>query len=80
MPNPSLAIGSDKPSLTTRIVHRPEVSHVPILGEVPELLADAFGITHVTVQCKVTPCEETDEDFHFASAKPSPAEHAGHIH
>ena len=25
-------------------------------------------------------CEETDEDFYFASPEPSPAEHAGHSH
>lgn len=51
-----------------------------ILDEVRGSLVDAFAITDMKVQCKVTPCEETDEDFYFASPEPSPAEHAGHSH
>lgn len=74
------AIGSGKVSLTTHVVHRPEVAYLSIMEDIRERLANDFKITHVTIQCELTPCHQTDEDFHFASAKPSPAEHAGHSH
>jgi cobalt-zinc-cadmium efflux system protein len=74
------AISSGKISLTVHVVYQPNYPQEAVLGEVRKRLTHDFNITHTTVQCELTPCEQTDEDFHFPHAQHEHAEHAGHHH
>lgn len=81
------ALSSGKVSLTVHLVNDEKVdAERAILPVVRKQLAEKFGITHVTVQCELTPCGVTDEDQHFKSPTehgetPVPAgECAGHDH
>jgi cobalt-zinc-cadmium efflux system protein len=71
------AIGSGQISMTAHVVHQPETLAPAILEAVCERLAHDFEITHVTVQCELEPCHQTDDAFHFATVK---EDHASHGH
>ncbi|KQW36873.1 cation diffusion facilitator family transporter [Rhizobacter sp. Root404] len=63
------AVTSGKSTLTAHLVTEEKVhAERDILPVVRDRLADQFGITHTTIQCEVTPCEQTDETNHFRSA------------
>lgn len=74
------AISSGKNSLTVHVVYRPEFTQDAVLAEARKRLARDFGITHTTVQCELTPCEQVNDDFHFPDAEHEHAEHTGHHH
>lgn len=84
------ALSSGKVSLTVHLVNDDKVdAERAILPVVRKQLAEKFGITHITVQCELTPCGVTDEDNHFRSRDEHPEEpapgaehenHAGHDH
>ena len=76
------AVTSGKTSLTAHVVHEAGVNaETAILPLVRKRLSDEFGITHITVQCELTVCHQTDEADHFASTVAArSAEHAGHEH
>jgi cobalt-zinc-cadmium efflux system protein len=60
------ALTSGKVSLTVHVVNEPAVdAERQILPEVRRRLAEGFDITHVTVQCELEPCHQTDEEHHF---------------
>lgn len=66
------ALTSGKVSLTAHIVNDENVdAERVILPSVRERLAKDFGITHITVQCELTPCHQADDDAaeHFKSAE-----------
>jgi len=60
------SVTSGKTTLTVHLVTEP-VTHggADVLSTVSQRLAKDFGIHHVTVQCEVTPCHQTDETDHF---------------
>lgn len=61
------ALTSGKVSLTVHIVNDPAVNaEMQILPRVKGLLANRVGITHVTVQCELTPCGQADGVEHFS--------------
>jgi cobalt-zinc-cadmium efflux system protein len=61
------ALTSGKVSLTAHVVTDARVdAEREILPRIRERLAHDFGITHITVQCELTPCHQADE---------APAEH-----
>lgn len=63
------ALTSGKPSLTVHIVNDAEVeAERAILPRARELLAQEFGITHVTIQCELIPCRQSEAAEHFESA------------
>jgi len=65
------ALTSGKVSLTVHVVNAPAVNaETAILPEVRRRLAGRFGITHVTVQCELEPCRQTDEEHHFTEVEP----------
>lgn len=74
------AISSGKVSLTVHLVYKPETSVESILNAARHRLAEKFGITHITVQCELVPCEQTDEEFHFVRRAEAHEEHHGHHH
>lgn len=84
------ALTSGKVSLTVHVVNEPEVNaETRILPEVRRRLADQFAITHITVQCELEPCHQTDEEHHFTEVQPALVvgsgqhegnEHTGHKH
>lgn len=74
------AITSGKVSLTVHVVHSPEVPAATVLDAIRERLAHDFQITHVTIQCELVPCEQTDEDYHFESHEDAHGSHEGHRH
>jgi cobalt-zinc-cadmium efflux system protein len=60
------ALSSGKVSLTAHVVNDPGVdAERVVLPAIRDELKRHFRITHVTVQCELTPCGETDEDHHF---------------
>ena len=60
------ALSSGKVSLTVHLVNDETVdAERAILPVVRSQLRDKFGITHITVQCELTPCGDIDEDHHF---------------
>jgi cobalt-zinc-cadmium efflux system protein len=74
------AITSGKVSLTVHVVHSSEVVAATVLDAIRERLAHDFKITHVTIQCELVPCAQTDEDYHFGSHENAHDSHAGHTH
>lgn len=82
------ALTSGKVSLTVHVVNAPVVNaETSILPEVRRRLAGQFGITHITVQCELEPCHQTDEEHHFSEVEPAGGrerrgghDHAGHKH
>lgn len=72
------AVTSGKSTLTVHLVTEPEVSaEKQVLPEVRRRLAQTFGIHHITVQCELEPCGQTDEEHHFESAVAVLAEQHG---
>ena len=66
------ALTSGKVSLTAHIVNDESVdAERTILPSVRERLARDFGITHITVQCELTPCHQSQDDAaeHFKSTE-----------
>jgi cobalt-zinc-cadmium efflux system protein len=60
------ALTSGKVSLTAHVVNEPAVdAETQVLPEIRRRLADRFAITHVTVQCELERCGQTDEAHHF---------------
>lgn len=74
------AITSGKVSLTVHVVHSSEVLAATVLDAIRERLAHGFKITHVTIQCELVPCEQLDEDYHFASREKDHGSHKEHSH
>jgi cobalt-zinc-cadmium efflux system protein len=78
------ALTSGKTSLTAHAVCEPGVNtDTAILPVVRERLAEQFGITHITIQCELTECHQTDEQHHFGDMSTSVAtahEHARKTH
>lgn len=82
------ALTSGKVSLTVHVVNEPAVdAEARILPELRRRLADQFAITHITVQCELEPCHQTDEEHHFTEIEPAGGherpgahDHAGHKH
>ena len=72
------AIGSGQISMTAHVVHQPDAAPATILNDVRERLAHDFEITHVTVQCELEPCHQTDDAFHFASQAHAECLHEKH--
>lgn len=71
------ALTSGKVSLTVHIVNEPTVdAELQILPTVREGLARRFGITHVTIQCELTPCGQAEQLEHFLE----PASNPMHAH
>lgn len=63
------ALTSGKVSLTVHLVNDALINaEREILPAIRDLLADQFGITHITVQCELTPCRQADPSAHFESA------------
>ena len=63
------SVTSGKTSLTVHLVTESLTNaEIDVLPMVRQRLATDFGIRHVTVQCEVTPCQQTDEADHFKSA------------
>lgn len=57
---------SGKVSLTVHIVSDPTIdAEVDTLPRARTALAMQFGISHVTIQCEQTPCEQADQLEHF---------------
>lgn len=60
------ALTSGKVSLTVHIVTDPTTdAEAEILPRATKALAMQFGISHVTIQCERTPCEQADQFEHF---------------
>lgn len=72
------AITSGKVSLTVHVVHPLGASAEAILANVRNRLAETFGITHITVQCELSPCAQTDDAYHFPRDTAAP--YHGHRH
>jgi len=66
------ALTSGQVSLTAHLVNDAGVdAEREVLPRLRERLAHDFGITHITVQCELTPCHQAEEDTaqHFRSAE-----------
>lgn len=74
------AISSGKTSLTVHVVRAPKTDPSEVLEAMRTLLKAKFGITHVTIQCELVPCDQADEKFHFVKAHSEHGEDAGHDH
>lgn len=80
------ALTSGKVSLTVHVVNEPTVNaETRVLPEIRRRLADQFAITHITVQCELEPCHQTDEEHHFtevepAEGRPRADDHSAHRH
>jgi cobalt-zinc-cadmium efflux system protein len=74
------SISSGKTSLTVHVVHAPEINPAMVPEAMRTLLKEKFGITHVTIQCELVPCDQADEKFHFINAISEHEEHEGHNH
>jgi len=67
------SVTSGKSTLTVHLVTRPDIdAATDILPRVRERLAGRFGIHHITVQCELEPCHQTDETDHFKPAARHP--------
>ncbi|CAG9183853.1 cation diffusion facilitator family transporter [Cupriavidus respiraculi] len=63
------ALTSGKVSLTVHVVNDAAINaEREILPAIRDLLAQQFGITHITVQCELAPCRQADRSVHFESA------------
>lgn len=70
---------SNKTSLTVHVVTAADADNAAsVLPRIRALVRERFGISHITVQCEASPCEQTDDEYHFGS--PGPAFAAGHDH
>jgi len=66
------SVTSGQATLTVHLVTEPALDgEADLLATVRQRLADDFGIRHVTVQCEVTPCDQTDEADHFKAGASS---------
>ena len=85
------ALTSGKVSLTVHLVNDPAVNpETDILPKARELLAERFGIRHITIQVELTPCEQANAETHFLPSEPAesdsghaqggPTSHQGHSH
>lgn len=77
------SISSGKTSLTVHVVQKAEATHTAILASVKRVLWEKFEISHTTVQCELTACDQTDDEHHFEieGGKEAHAhEHEGHRH
>lgn len=74
------AITSGKVSLTVHVVHDAGVPASSVLAAIKDRLAHEFSITHVTVQCELVACEQTDENYHFAPQENAHESHEDHGH
>lgn len=73
------ALTSGKISLTVHVVNDAAVNaETDILPEIRLRLASRFAITHITVQCELEPCQQTDEEHHFTEI--TQIEHEQHEH
>ncbi|MFL6627448.1 MAG: cation diffusion facilitator family transporter [Vitreoscilla sp.] len=63
------SVSSDKTTLTVHLVTEPAThGETQVLPAVRARMDKDFGIRHITVQCEVTPCDQTDEADHFSLA------------
>ncbi|MFL6678964.1 MAG: cation diffusion facilitator family transporter [Burkholderiaceae bacterium] len=63
------SVSSDKTTLTVHLVTEPAThGETQVLPAVRARLDEDFGIRHITVQCEVTPCDQTDEADHSSLA------------
>ncbi|MBW8778873.1 MAG: cation transporter [Burkholderiales bacterium] len=63
------SVSSDKTTLTVHLVTEPAThGETQVLPAVRARMDKDFGIRHITVQCEVTPCNQTDEAEHFKPA------------
>lgn len=63
------AVTTGKSTLTVHLVTEQGVNaEGDVLPMVQKQLAEAHGIHHITVQCELEPCHQTDEANHFKSA------------
>lgn len=75
------AVTSGKSTLTVHLVTAPRMNaETDVLPAVRGLLAKDFGITHITVQCELVPCHQTDEADHFKTTTAEVADKHGHDH
>jgi cobalt-zinc-cadmium efflux system protein len=74
------ALTSGKASLTVHVVNDPAVNAATsILPAIRECMVAKYGIAHVTVQCELVACEQTDDEHHFQTPA-SAAGGVGHVH
>lgn len=59
------AVTTGKVSLTAHVVHAAAVPPATIIAHSREKLEAGFEITHVTLQCELTPCDQADDQYHF---------------
>ncbi|WP_019140968.1 cation diffusion facilitator family transporter [Noviherbaspirillum massiliense] len=69
------SIGSGKVSLTVHAVYDERMVAADVLDAMRRRVNEKFGISHITVQCELEPCEEADREEHFPGG---PGE--GHAH
>lgn len=63
------SVTSGKTTLTVHLVMDPAANgETQVLPAVRARMAEDFSIRHITVQCEVTPCHQTDETDHFKPA------------
>lgn len=77
------ASASGKICLTVHVVHSPEQPAMLVQTGIRRMLAGQFAITDATVQCELSPCDQTDQVQQFSrrSADGRPHQrHAGHGH
>ena len=61
------SVTSGKTTLTVHLVTEPAANgETDVLPPVRQRLEKDFGIRHITVQCEVTPCHQTDDADHFS--------------
>ncbi|GAB3660731.1 cation diffusion facilitator family transporter [Ramlibacter alkalitolerans] len=73
------ALSSGKVSLTAHVVNDPDIdAERHVLPVIRDRLAKDFGITHITVQCELEPCGQTNEAHHFGV--PEVASAVAHAH
>jgi cobalt-zinc-cadmium efflux system protein len=65
------AVTSGKISLTVHLANAPGGdAETRVLPEIRRRLTEQFAITHITVQCELEPCHQTDEEHHLTEAEP----------
>jgi cobalt-zinc-cadmium efflux system protein len=63
------SVSGDRTTLTVHLVTEPAThGETQVLPAVRARMDKGFGIRHITVQCEVTPCDQTDEAEHFKLA------------
>ena len=74
------AVTSGKVSLTVHVVNDAATdAEKNILPELRRRIAEAFGITHITVQCELEPCHQADDEIseHFRTRQQATAQERG---